>query len=639
MFALLLLGSCRPSGNDDPKIPEEKKYESEINFTGWDIAVAGIEDEVLKALLEESCPGYGSIGEGETELFLLGAYSNSYDSQIEAVLNGGGACVLTEDLSAGAISGFLEACGYTSDYANEIDLEDLEMFGLHADGGVFFAYNHIFSGDEAESKITTETIEPETGVAEEEPGEDGEYKEPEESLYATWEYAALYSAYRWYEEILAETKAYEEAHPYQTVEGYLVAARHTDEPIQRNVEDIIKGCPYQVVHSYTYDSITLPDHAARTQVDKIGNSKFSVAAKYNIRQVFVHPSEDAGGNAGDYYVVTADLEWMNSGMYHKVGQIDHGSATNRRYCGFIPSSCTMLTSPVVANGYTISIPAGGYVLPETVNKRTDHTETRSFNLGLTATGGGGREPGPAGKGKFGEGNGSVTAGWGWNHSKSYPKYDWNIVQEGGSPDAGHTIKMDDKGWLPSPTWGDPGFEDLQENYGSTINVHESWIWHIPQTKTDGNEAPLKIKFSVKAEYTWMDHFKTPCTRTTERYKFGSYEGTTPILPTHRYAAGNIRIKNNMEDDNGKQLTISNVTFVDAESPDKQVLFVDNGNIYAYDEEKTYTMMSKYKYHIYFKAGTRASNAKWYKTFDPVSVGLGQTISISNLMYASEEVTE
>lgn len=658
IFAVVFLGSCERIKKDDPKIPEEKKYESEIDFTGWDIAAAGIENEVLKALLKESCPGYTGMGDEKTELFLLGAYANSFDSQIEAVLGGGGACVLTKGLSVETIAEFLEACGLDGDYAKEIeDIEDLEMFGVQADGGIYFAYHHTFSEEEAAEVVTTETIESETGKAENEPV-DGEYKEPEESLYSTWEYAALYGVYKWYADILAENKAFEENNVTETVDGYWDKTKANEEKTQKNLDEVIKGIQYTVTHSHTYQKLALPKHTGRNW-DYIYNTTLSVILNYKIQQVFVFPEQDAGNSAGDYYVVNCDLEWVNSGMYHGVNQIHKPHATNLRYCGFIPYSCTVTHTPIVADGYTINIPVGGSVLPKTINRATEHTETRSFNIGLNATGGGqgGREGGmgagqpTSAKGTYGGGHGNATftAGWGKNHTEKYMKNDWEIIQHGGSPIAGHSIKMD-KGWLPEPTYSDPGFEKLR-NYGATIDVIESWIWHIPGTKTDGTEAPLKIKSNMETEYMWMDHFKTSPTRITESYCFGHwtplmagtglphFEKTIPIHPTIRRGAGVIKLTNNMEDELQNELTISNITFVDADSKDRTVVFEDKNNVYANGKEITYTMLTKYKYDIYFKAGLKSSTAKWYKTSDPVNIGVGQTVAISDLLYAVEEVDE
>lgn len=670
IFAVLFLGSCKRSGINDPVDPAEsesseaKAYASEINFAGWDIAVAGGIDDTLRALLAEHCSGYSATGTSGTELFLLGAYSSTYDSQIEAVLDGGGACVLTENLNDEKnIAAFLKACGFTigDSYAKDItDLDDLEMLGIHADGGVYFAYNHIYTEEETAASVSTETIEGETGETPDEP-EESEDKKPEEKLYSTWQYAALLGAYKWYSDILADEKALKDANTNQPANAPLRAPRKAEgQPQSKDVEEIIKGCPYTITLSHTFPKLWLPKHSGRDR-DFIENVTLSVIAKYNMRQIYVFQSPEAGRIGGDYYVVKADLEWVNSGAYKGVGTKYHSGGIDLRYCGFIPYSCTMQTTPIVEKGYTIEIPVGGHVLPETVNRKTDHSETRSFNIGFGATGGGGggRSLDSIGdsrmKGKFWQGDGAVSlnAGWGWNNTKSYPKYDWYIVQETGSPSAGHTVRMDDD-WLPQPMYSDPGFEKLRENYGSTITVHESWIWHIPETKTDSTNAPLKIKFNMKAMYTWMDHFKLATTRITERYRFGNppplpipslerlfpkFEKVIPILPTNRTASGAIKITNNMVDDKDNALTVSNVTFIDADSKNNKILYADSENIYAYGTELTYTLPTKYKYRVYFKAGVKANTAKWYRMHKPYSIGLGQTISISDLYYVADDVAE
>lgn len=664
IFAVLFLGSCKRSGINDPVDPAEsesseaKAYASEINFAGWDIAVAGGIDDTLRALLAEHCSSYSATGTSGTELFLLGAYSDSYDSQIEAVLDGGGACVLTENLNDEKnIAAFLKACGFTigDSYAKDItDLDDLEMLGIHADGGVYFAYNHIYTDEETAASVSTETVEGETGETPDEP-EDIEYKKPEEKLYSTWQYAALLGAYKWYADILADEKAFKDANTNQPANAPLRAPRKAEGQNKRDIEEIMKGCPYTITLSHTYKRLWAPEHSGRPQRDAIENVTLSVIAKYNMRQIFVFQSPNVGHSGGDYYVVNADLEWVNSGMYKGVGQMDHGNSTNRRYCGFIPHFCTMQTTPIVEKGFSIEIPAGGSVLPETVNRQTNHSESRSFNIDAGATGGPGSLGGGGWKDFFWSVTPSVNAGWGWNNTKSYPKYDWYIVNDAGSPNAGHTVRMDDD-WLPKPTIGDPGFEKLRENYGSTITVHESWIWHIPETKTDSTYAPLKIKFSMKAQYTWMDHFKSPTTRITDRYKFGfpppipvplpgmdkafpKFEKVIPILPTNRAAVGSIKMTNNMVDDKDNALTVSNITFVDADSKNNKILYTDTENIYAYGTEMTYALPTKYKYRVYFKAGVKANTAKWYRMHKPYSIGLGQTVSISDLYYVADDVAE
>lgn len=650
LMAAIFLGSCNP--NNDPKTPEEKEYESEIDFTEWDVAVAGIGDEVLSALLKEYCPDYTTVGTEDIELFLLGAYASSYDSQIDAVLDGGGACVLTENLTIENIEAFLEACGYDANYAKGIEkLENLEMFGVSGHGDVYIAYHEVHSADE-EGFMTETTILDEGPDAGKDAEEKIEVKEGKKSLYETSEYGSLYGIYSWLKHSYEERAAYEEYEPeYETDEDFLLAPLkagdqkgdgNKDIIDPKSIERIAQGNTYTLKNTISIPKWKMPDHKGRTQEDFLYNAHYTVVANYTIHQLFVYPGSTAGANSGDYYVVNANVEWMNRGMYKGVDMVDHGGWTNRRYCGFIPHYCSFETTPVLKSGYTINIPANGSVLPETVNRETTHTETRSFNLGLNASigakGSGDKETKgrkSSTKGSKGiEGNAGLTMGWGWNHTKNYTKKDWNIVKEGAAPSAGHKLEMDDD-CLPAPMHSDPGFENVKEIYSSTFNVHESWIWHIPETQTESEDAPLKIKLRSVAEYTWMDHFITKDTRITKRYEFRPIEDCIAILPTNRVSAGVIKIVNNMERD-GQKLTVSNVTFLNADDI-KDTLFVDNNNTYRPDREMTYGMLSKYNYEIHFMAGRKRSDARWYKLVDNKSVGPNETIVIDDLDYDAEEV--
>ncbi len=615
---MLTLGSCSVKDN----VTEDLQTEI-VNVKNYNTPVVWSEDMetlVLGPIMDDG--DMSAIGTGfsnitdqltsDTKVLIVDAIKDEYKEAISAVLYDNQGFVFINSPKKENIQEYEDILPITSD---QFDYQNLDMVGICMEGGIFTNYVVEDKDLNVQSSEDKEIAKQKTS---------GDIVKEVINYPAINAYNPVYDTEEWF--------SFKDATEWMdmVLEGRLASSqeaqsRRADEKEagEKSVKDIttVQGIPYvtnfKINYSFNYDG-------------KIIRTCYIMGeAKYSVRPFYIYEGQ---ASQGDYYVVEARYEWNNSSSF--CGGEFNWDGWNA--LGACPEYCEFLTTPVMNDGYTCLIPVEGSVKPENVNKETKVDEERSFSLSAKGTFGGSFDK-KGKKKKMGlNAGGEVCAEWGWKTSKSYTQNTWDIYRVGGGNQAGHMFVLNQADRPIRRTgWFRAGYDNVKhELLGSTFDVNSSWIWHVPETTMDSEEAPLTIKCEFKPHYVFFlnglsssfesrpDFFRDLPNLFTHFIK---------LQPTNRTNAGVLELKNTFEN-----FTIANIQIYDA-TTNALILESDATTVEKGSSIKFTLPATNRKYNITFKAGTTDANSKPYKNTSVITLaGKGDVTSISTA-YAFEEV--
>jgi len=507
-------------------------------------------------------------------------------------------------------------------FIDQVNFENLDMLGFCMEGALF--QNYVNEDDNLTIEPTEVVKTEKTATGDETSKEEIDYGSEEEynPVYDTEEWFSYQDATEWIDLVELERASTDPV--AQSRRAALAKAAATRAAVGEVVKDVntLQGIPYstnfKIKYKFTYCGELV--HECYIMGD----------ASYSVRPFYIYGGQSS---SGDYYVVKAHYTWNNSSAYRGEFRFNGWNAL-----GAVPYYCEFLTTPIMKDGYTCIIPAEGSVKPENVNKETKITDERSFTL--SAKGTVGTKTGVEdGKTKTSASKGlEVSAEWGWKTSKETTQYNWDIYRVGGGNQAGHKLVINTAD-LPERRTGvfRMGYNNVKNDLlGSTFDVSSTWMWYVPETKTDSEVVPLSIQCEFKPYYVF--HLNGWWTSEDMRYDFyGGHKDlfthVIKLLPTNRINAGILELKNTFTDK-----TISSIEITDA-TTGKVVDKSDGTTVQSGKSIKFTLPATDKKYNITFKAGTTAANSKKYKNTDVITLaGLGDVTPISS-DYAFQEVAE
>ena len=271
------------------------------------------------------------------------------------------------------------------------------------------------------------------------------------------------------------------------------------------------------------------------------NGKAPVTVSYDVYPIHVYEGENG---AGDYYFMDMTANVANDKMFQgKNAFWTGGCPVYLRWCGAYAKtfkvSSTLVNNDNNEQVAGVSFPAEGFPFPETIIKTTNYSKTKSFNIG---TGVSGNLGGKKGKGPKGGGSVSVNAGWSWSDTKSWSVKDVDVENRTANSSAAWALTFNELPYFQFSE--DKGFNlGNSRAYRSSMQLHGSWVWYIPDMPDDTEAKPLRVKVEVEGNYGFMKFWGTKADLDTYSWTC-SYTDYQMMPKMENAKAGNLILKNN-----------------------------------------------------------------------------------------------
>jgi len=266
-----------------------------------------------------------------------------------------------------------------------------------------------------------------------------------------------------------------------------------------------------------------------------------VTVSYDVYPIHVYEGEIG---AGDYYFMDMTANVANDKMFQgKSSYWTGGFPVKIRWCGAYAKtfkvSSTLVNNKNNQQVAGVSFPAEGFPFPETIINNTNYSKTKTFNIGTGVSGNLGAKKG---KGMAGGGSVNVNAGWSWSDSKSWSVKDVDVENRTFNSTAAWALTFNE---LPKYDFPEEYGFDLGNSraFRSSMQLHGSWVWFIPDTPDDTDTEPLRIKVDVEGNYGFMRFFTTKVDLETFSWtcRYTDYQ-MMPKMENSR--AGHLILKNN-----------------------------------------------------------------------------------------------
>lgn len=357
----------------------------------------------------------------------------------------------------------------------------------------------------------------------------GDY-DPEDPIVYTYEEGLEYDLTHYFfgaflEELLAQQALYEEEE-----------AQTKADPDNANVKKFAGKA-----HVWAAGTFSISEVFFRTSYKFNGTAPVTVS--YDVYPIHVYEGENG---AGDYYFMDMTANIANDKMFQgKNAEWTSFFPVYLRWCGAYPKtfkvSSTLINSDNAASVSNAIFPAEGFPFPETIIKQNDYSKTKTVNVGCGVSGNLGAKKG---KGLSGGGSVNVNAGWSWSDTKRWTVKDVDVENRTANSSAAWALTYNE---LPKFEFSqDQGF-DLGNSlaYRSSMQLHGSWVWHIPDMPDDTETKPLRIKIEAEGNYGFMKFWGTKADMDTYSWNC-SFTETRTMPKMVNFKAGNLVLKNNTQ---------------------------------------------------------------------------------------------
>ena len=278
------------------------------------------------------------------------------------------------------------------------------------------------------------------------------------------------------------------------------------------------------------------------------NGSAPVTVSYDVYPIHVYEGEIG---SGDYYFMDMTANIANDKMFQ--GKNSFGTSffpVLLRWCGAYAKtfkvSSTLINNKNTEQVAGVSFPAEGFPFPETIIKTTNYSKTKTFNIGTGVSGNLGGEKGKEGNvsssGIKGGGSVSVNFGWSWSDTKSWSVKDVDVENRTTNSTAAWALIYNE---LPYFKWSEEYGFDLGNSraYRSSMQLHGSWVWYIPDMPDDTEAEPLRIKIEAEGDYGFMNFWATKADLNTHSWTC-NFTAIRTMPKMVNYKAGNLILKNN-----------------------------------------------------------------------------------------------
>lgn len=596
--AAFALSAC--TTEDNPTTPAGSTYDAVVDnppkiWTEDDEAVilGSLEDDGDMAAIKKGYTNIASNVGDKTKILIMDEITDEYLKSIDKVVFYNGGFAFINNPEKENLKDYADDLPFDPE---EIDYEGLDLLGFTYEGVLFLNYVSKAQGE----KGTSEGVETKKT---EEPGAVPDFIKYSASdydeIYDTEEWSSFQSVSEWMDAVEASREEIDED------EANARANTRADQGAMKDLSQV-QGMPYTLNFIVEDDKrVWIKDG----ETHNLATLKWKCTAVYSVRQLFIYPGQ--GTPSGDYYIIQAHYSWDNSGIWK--GEFDSAGYN----CVSYPEWCQFITAPVMKEGYSCQIPVEGAVKPENANKQTKTTEERHFNItGKGSIGINSEKKGDELTAKRGY-NLEASASWSWSSKKEKTEYQWDIYRVGSGAESGHKLVINASDLPEHRTgWLRKGYDNIKpELLSSTMDIHSSWMWYVPETKMDSEEQVIRIQ-------CWFDpHIMIylngeASSYTRPQWWLPTANGSIlslPIAATNRLNAGKLIIENTFDN-----MTISNIEVTDAKSG-KVVAKSDAANITKGKTAEFILPATNREYNITFKAGATAAEAKTYKNTDPVTL--------------------
>ena len=273
------------------------------------------------------------------------------------------------------------------------------------------------------------------------------------------------------------------------------------------------------------------------------NGSAPVSVSYDIYPIHVYEGENG---SGDYYFMDMTANVANDKMFQgKNAYWTGGFPVYLRWCGAYAKtfkvSSTLINSDNNEPVSNAIFPAEGFPFPETIIKQNDYSKSKTVNVGCGVSGNLGAKKD---KGLSGGGSVSVNAGWSWNDTKRWTEKDVDVENRTANSTAAWALTYNE---LPKYEYSEEKGFNLGNSraYRSSMQLHGSWVWYIPDMPDDTETEPLRVKVEVEGNYGFMKWWGSKADLDTYSWTC-SYTDIKTMPKMVNVKAGNLVLKNNTQ---------------------------------------------------------------------------------------------
>ena len=301
------------------------------------------------------------------------------------------------------------------------------------------------------------------------------------------------------------------------------------------------------VHVSAYGVFSINEVFFRTSYRFNGTAPVTVA--FDVYPIHVYEGENG---AGDYYFMDMTANVANEKMFQgKRAEWTSFFWVYLRWCGAYITSFKVRNTLIDKNGQAVAdFPSEGFPIPETVNKTTNYSKTKTFNIGCGVSANLGGEKGKdvdgqnetTSSGINGGGTVNVNAGWSWSDTKSWTEKDVDVSNNSANNTAAWGLKFNN---VPKFAFSeDQGFDlGNSDTYRSSMQIRGSWVWYMSDKPDDTESDPLRVKVEAEGNYGFMKFWGTKADMNTYDWHC-SFTDIKPMPKIINYRAGNLILKNN-----------------------------------------------------------------------------------------------
>ena len=136
----------------------------------------------------------------------------------------------------------------------------------------------------------------------------------------------------------------------------------------------------------------------------------------------------------------------------------------------------------------------------------------------------------------------MNFGWSWSDTKSWSVKDVDVENTTANSTAAWTLIYNE---LPQFKFSEDYGFDLGNSraYRSSMQLHGSWVWYIPDMPYDTDAEPLRIKIEAEGNYGFMNFWGTKADLNTHSWTC-SFTDIKAMPKMVNYKAGHLILKNN-----------------------------------------------------------------------------------------------